>query len=73
MLGGWRKGEIVNLRHEDVDLAAGWAYVLDFEDARPGRRATGRAERDDLRRRRPLWGGRLSAPEVVPPASRAMR
>jgi hypothetical protein len=24
VLGGWRKGEIVNLRHEDVDLAEGW-------------------------------------------------
>jgi integrase len=31
VLGGWRKGEIVNLRHEDVDLAEGWAYVMDFE------------------------------------------
>jgi len=31
LLGGWRKGEIINLRHRDVDLADRWAYVLDFE------------------------------------------
>src|SRR5690606_2302576 len=31
VLGGWRKGEIVNLRHADVDLKKRWAYVLDFE------------------------------------------
>lgn len=31
MLGGWRKGEVVNLRRRDVNLDEGWAYVLDFE------------------------------------------
>jgi integrase len=31
IFGGWRKGEIVNLRRPDVDLTARWAYVLDFE------------------------------------------
>lgn len=31
ILGGWRKGEIVNLRRRDVYLNEGWAYVLDFE------------------------------------------
>ena len=31
VLGGWRKGEIVNLRWQDVDLDQRWAYVLPFE------------------------------------------
>ncbi len=31
VLGGWRKGEIVNLRHQDLKLRERWAYVLDFE------------------------------------------
>lgn len=31
VLGGWRKGEIVNLRRHDMDLEMRWAYVLDFE------------------------------------------
>ncbi len=30
-LGGWRKGEIINLRHPDVYLDERWAYVLDFD------------------------------------------
>ena len=30
VLGGWRKGEIVNLRRSDADLTSGWAYVVDF-------------------------------------------
>ncbi len=30
-LSGMRKGEVINLRWEDVDLHAGWAYVLEFE------------------------------------------
>lgn len=31
VLGGWRKGEIVNLRYKDVYMEERWAYVLDFE------------------------------------------
>ncbi|MEM9490328.1 MAG: tyrosine-type recombinase/integrase [Myxococcota bacterium] len=31
ILGGWRKGEILNLRRENVDLDRGWAYVVEFE------------------------------------------
>lgn len=31
ILGGWRKGEIVNLRRQDTNLDTRWAYVLDFE------------------------------------------
>jgi integrase len=31
MLGGWRKGEIVNLRWKDVHLESRWAYVLPYE------------------------------------------
>ena len=31
ILGGWRKGEIINLRRTDVFLDEGWAYVLDWE------------------------------------------
>ena len=31
VLGGWRKGEIVNLRRADVEMEKRWAYVLDFE------------------------------------------
>jgi integrase len=31
ILGGWRKGEIINLRHADVNLAERWAYVVDFD------------------------------------------
>lgn len=30
VLGSFRKGEVVNLRHRDMDLDARWAYVLDF-------------------------------------------
>lgn len=30
-LGGFRKGEIINLRRKDVDLQARWAYVTEFE------------------------------------------
>lgn len=31
VLGGWRKGEIINLRRADVEMEKRWAYVLDFE------------------------------------------
>ena len=31
VLGGWRKGELVNLRRQDVNLETRWAYVIDFE------------------------------------------
>lgn len=31
ILGGWRKGELVNLRRPDVMLAERWAYVVEFE------------------------------------------
>lgn len=30
-LGGWRKGEVVNLRRRDTYPKERWAYVLDFE------------------------------------------
>jgi len=30
VLGSFRKGEIVNLRHQDLDLERRWAFVLDF-------------------------------------------
>ena len=30
-LGGWRKGEVINLRRPDVNLVERWTYVLDFE------------------------------------------
>lgn len=31
VLGSFRKGEVVNLRRQDIDLTKRWAFVLDFE------------------------------------------
>lgn len=79
VLGGWRKGEIVNLRHGDVYLDEGWAYVLNFEgDARteawsPKTESSARAVplhplvAEALRRVEPVtrWDGQVS-PWVFP-------